>query len=91
MAPKMQRRSQCPIRSSDQHQSDELRLNAQERDSHACGQAGIPRTRIRPADTWRSDNTATAPLKVKAPTTSPPTIGCVTPVAARTSDGISEK
>ena len=35
--------------------------------------------------------TAIAPLNVKALTTSPPTIGEVTPVATRTREGISEK
>ena len=37
------------------------------------------------------DNTAIAPLHVKALTTSPPTTGEAMPVATRTSEGISEK
>ena len=46
---------------------------------------------MRRADVLRSDSTATAPVNVKALTTSPPTTGKVTPVATRTSEGISEK
>ena len=53
--------------------------------------AGMPPESMRRADALRSDSTAIAPLNVKALTTSPPTIGEVTPVATRTSEGISEK
>jgi len=45
--------------------------------------AGMPRRGCERAEALRSDSTAIAPLNVKALTTSPPTIGEVTPVATR--------
>ena len=53
--------------------------------------AGMQPDRMLRADVLRSDSTAIAPLNVKALTTSPPTLGDVTPVATRTNEGISEK
>ena len=68
-----------------------LHLHACKRDRHAGDQCGDAPDRIRRAEVLRSDSTAMAPLNVSALTTRPPTIGEVTPVATRTSDGISEK
>ena len=51
----------------------------------------VPTRSIRRGDADRSHSTLIAPLNVSALTTSPPTTGRVTPVATRTSAGISEK
>ena len=46
---------------------------------------------MRPGVADRSDSTLTTPLNVSALTMRPPTTGRLTPVATRTSAGISEK
>ncbi len=51
----------------------------------------MPPLSIRPGAADRSASTLIAPLNVSAPTTRPPMTGRLTPVATRTSAGISEK
>ena len=51
----------------------------------------VPALNIRRGNADRSNSTVIAPLSVSALTTRPPTTGRVTPVATRTSAGISEK
>src|SRR5262249_2200496 len=76
---------------TDEHEDHLLYLDACERDRDARDKRRDAADRMRRADELRSDSTAIAPLNVKALTTSPPMIGKVTPVATRTSEGISEK
>jgi len=55
--------------------------------------ANVTMTRINifSGTSLRSATTATAPDKVSVATTRPPTMGSVVPVAARTTEGMSEK